>query len=398
MARIKFLTAGESHGLGLVGIMEGLPAGLTISEEEIYLELQRRQKGHGRGGRMKIESDRAQILSGVRFGETTGGPIALLVANKDWKNWQGKMSVEPIIQPVQKVTVPRPGHADLAGAIKYGHADIRNVLERASARETAMRVALGTIARKLLAEFDIKIVSHVVQIHSVKSEFSAVKAGKQDTCSGIRLDRINHLAEASPVRCLDDALSHKMMAVIDEAKKQKNTVGGVFEVIALNLPVGLGSYVHWHRKLDARLAQAVMSIPAIKGVEIGAGFESVGEFGSQVHDPIYYDQENQNYYRSRNSAGGLEGGVTNGMPLVVRAAMKPISTLMQPLDSVDMHTKEKTPAHIERSDVCAVPAASVIGEAVVALTLADVFAEKYGGDSLSEMQSNYQESRKRAHG
>jgi chorismate synthase len=373
-----------------VGILEGMPAGLPLHEEDILIELQRRQMGHGRGGRMKIESDRAKILSGVRFGKTLGSPIALIIENNDWKNWQTKMAVEEPSELVKEVTVPRPGHADFAGAVKYGHTDIRNVLERASARETAMRVALGAIAKIFLAQFGIKIVSHVVQIYSLKNPFSVANLGSKELSTDFQLDQISDRADDSPVRCLDPSLGKAMMAKIDEAKEQRNTVGGTFEVVALGVPVGLGSYAHWDRKLDARIAQAVMSIPAIKGVEIGLGFEAASRAGSEVHDPIYYDEKSARYFRSSNHAGGLEGGVTNGMPLVVRAAMKPISTLMQPLDSVDMATKEKTPAHVERSDVCAVPAASIIGEAILALVLCDAFLEKFGGDSMNEVTSTYE--------
>ena len=390
MGRIRFLTAGESHGQGLVGILEGMPAALPLREEDILIELGRRQMGHGRGGRMEIESDRAKILSGVRFGKTLGSPIALFIENKDWKNWQTKMAVEEPSEPVKEVTVPRPGHADFAGAVKYGHTDIRNVLERASARETAMRVALGAIAKIFLAQFGIKIVSHVVQIHSVQNPFSVANLGGKELSTDFQLDQINDLADASPVRCLDPSLEKAMMARIDEAREQRDTVGGTFEVVALGVPVGLGSYAHWERKLDARIAHAMMSIPALKGVEIGLGFEAASRWGSAVHDPIYYDEKNAHYFRSINHAGGLEGGVTNGMPLVARVAMKPISTLMQPLDSVDMSTKEKTPAHVERSDVCAVPAASIIGEAILALVLCDAFLEKFGGDSITEIKSTYE--------
>lgn len=388
MGKIRFLTAGESHGQALVGIIEGVPAGMEISEEDIFVDLQRRQRGHGRGGRMKIEKDRAKILSGVRFGKTIGSPIALLLENKDWQNWQKKMSVEAQEESVRKVTVPRPGHADYAGAIKYGHDDIRNVLERASARETAMRVALGAVARKFLDVFSIKIVSHVLRIHSVENSFTAAKYGKADHFP-FDFNEISSRADSSPVRCLDREIEKQMIAKIDAAKKQRNTVGGVFEVIALNLPVGLGSYVHWDRKLDARIAHAMMSIPAMKGVEFGIGFEAGARLGSEVHDQIYYDEQSKEFYRSGNHAGGLEGGITNGMPLVVRVGMKPISTLMRPLDSVDLASKEKTQAHVERSDVCAVPAASIIGESILALVLADTFLEKFGGDSIEEISNNY---------
>lgn len=392
MNRIRILTAGESHGQALVGIIEGIPAGLPLTEEEIAMQLQRRQMGHGRGKRMQIESDRAKILSGVRFGKTLGSPIALLIENKDWLNWQNKMAIEETENPAKPVTVPRPGHADLAGVIKYGHKDIRNVLERASARETAMRVALGTIARKFLKQFAIEIVSHVIQIHEANSAYSLVGlSGTENHLPGLNipLTEISQIADQSPVRCLDKKAEKEMMAKIDQAKEQRDTVGGTFEVAALNVPAGLGSHVHWDRKLDGRIAHVMMSIPAIKGVEIGLGFKASARFGSEVHDPIYYDPEHK-FYRSRNHAGGLEGGITNGMPVVVRVAMKPISTLLNPLDSVDLLTKKKTRAHVERSDICAVPAASVIGEAILALVLADAFLEKFGGDSIEEIQKHYE--------
>lgn len=389
MSTIRYLTAGESHGQGLVGIIEGLPAGLEITEEDIAVDLKRRQMGHGRGGRMKIEKDKAQIFSGVRFGKTLGSPIALIVENKDWKNWQTRMSIKDIDESVKQVTVPRPGHADFAGAVKYGHQDIRNVLERASARETAMRVALGAIARKFLRTFSIQIVSHVLQIHSIKNSFTVASLGAKNSDLPFELSEISDLADRSPVRCLDSSIEKEMIAKIDQAKKDQNTVGGIFEVACLNLPVGLGSHVHWDRKLDARISHAMMSIPAMKGVEIGMGFEAGARFGSEVHDQIYYDKDSKKYFRSSNGAGGLEGGITNGMPLTVRVAMKPISTLMRPLDSVDMATKEQTAAHIERSDVCAVPAASIIGESILALVVADAFLEKFGGDSMKEITRTY---------
>ena len=396
MGHIRFLTAGESHGQGLIGILDGIPAGLKIKEEDIFKQLQRRQMGHGRGGRMKIETDRARILSGVRFGETIGSPIALLLENKDWKNWQNKMSVEETDESVKQVTIPRPGHADFAGAVKYGHRDIRNVLERASARETAMRVALGSIAKKFLEEFQIKIVSHVLQVHSVRSSFTIANLGgkpESDSDLDFALEDISNQADKSAVRCLDRTIERKMISKIDEAKEKRDTVGGIFEVAALNLPVGLGSHVHWDRKLDARIAYAMMSIPAMKGVEIGLGFESASLLGSQVHDTINYDTKRR-YYRGSNHAGGLEGGITNGMPLVVRVAMKPISTLMRPLDSVNMVTKQRTKAHVERSDVCAVPAASIIGEAILALVIADAFVEKFGGDAIIEIKETYEDWKK----
>jgi chorismate synthase len=387
MNHLRYFTAGESHGQALVGILEGMPAGLAIAEEYIAVQLHRRQQGYGRGGRMRIEKDCAKILSGVRFGKTLGSPISLLIENFDWKNWQEKMDVAQSarLENITKVEVPRPGHADLAGVIKYGFDDIRNVLERASARETAMRVALGSIARKFLEEFGVIFASHVLQLHDVRSRFSLIDYGKTNSAFNFLTAELNARTDASPVRCLDAEAEKQMIARIDEAKTKRDTVGGIFEVAAFNVPVGLGSYVHWDRRLDARLAAAMMSIPAMKGVEIGDGFSGATCWGSEVHDRIYYRAE-RGYYRSSNNAGGLEGGVTNGQPLVVRVAMKPISTLMQPLDSVNIRTKEATPAHIERSDVCALPAAGVIGEAMLALVLADAVLEKFGGDAVEEIR------------
>jgi chorismate synthase len=387
MSHLRFFTAGESHGQSLAGILEGMPAGLGIDEEYIAVQLHRRQLGYGRGGRMRIEKDRARILSGVRFGKTLGSPIALVIENLDWKNWQEKMAVTQAtrLDEIPKVEIPRPGHADLPGIIKYGFDDIRNVLERASARETAMRVALGSIARKFLEAFNIVIASHVLQLHEVRSRFALIYFGKASSPFNFPLNELNDRADASPVRCLDAEAEKQMIARIDEAKEKRDTVGGIFEVAAFNVPAGLGSYVQWDRRLDARLAAAMMSIQAMKGVEIGDGFAGAARWGSEVHDRIHHDAE-RGYYRSSNNAGGLEGGVTNGEPLVVRVAMKPLSTLMQPLDSVNIRTKEAVPAHIERSDVCAVPAASVIGEAMMALVLADALLEKYGGDSMTEIR------------
>ncbi len=380
MSHLRYLTAGESHGRALVGILEGMPAGLSVNREEIDAQLQRRQGGYGRGSRMQIEQDQIEVLAGIRAGVTLGSPIALVIWNRDWENWGKHM--DPWKAPPERyhpVTVPRPGHADLAGALKYRHSDIRNVLERASARETAMRVALGSIARQFLEYFGMRIASHVVQIHAVKASCDI---------STLDLAELTARADASPVRCLDAEAEREMIACIDHAKAAGNTVGGVFEVIATGVPVGLGSYVQWDRKLDGRIAQAMASLPAMKAVEIGLGGESAGRWGSECHDEIYYD-EAKGYYRKTNRAGGVEGGVTNGQPLVVRVAMKPLSTLMRPLDSVDMQSKKPVKAHVERSDVCAVPAASVIGEAIVALVLADAFLEKYGGDSIAEIAERY---------
>ncbi len=382
MSRLRYFTAGESHGQALVGILEGMPAGLEISEAEIAEQLQRRQRGHGRGGRMRIEQDHARILSGVRLGKTLGSPIALQIENRDWPNWQARMTVAPTAEPPAAVEIPRPGHADLAGSIKYQTDDLRNVLERASARETAMRVALAAVARKFLAAFGIRLLSHVVQIHQVRSRYSFLEIGQP--AFDIPAEEIASRSEASPVRCLDDQAAERMMALIDQARAARDTVGGIFEVAALHVPVGLGSHVHWDRRLDARLAAVFLSIPAVKGVEIGNAFAGAGSWGSAFHDQLYHSAE-RGYYRSSNNAGGLEGGMTNGEPLVVRAAKKPISTLMRPLDSVNLRTKAPAAAHIERSDVCAVPAAAVIGEAMMALVLADAMLEKFGGDSMQEI-------------
>lgn len=376
---LRYLNGGESHGKLLLAVMEGMPAGVPVSEEGVNLDLARRQKGYGRGGRMKIEQDRVEFVSGVRKGMTLGSPIGLQIANKDWKNWQEIMSVEPgDPATLRVVTKPRPGHADLVGAIKYAHTDIRNVLEKASARETAIRVAVGAVARALLNLFRINLVSHVREIGGIEAETSRM------TVEGIRV-----AAEESEVRCADAAAAEKMIARIREAKEKGDTLGGVFEVIAENVPIGLGSYSQWDRRLSARLAFALMSIQAMKGVEIGMGFEAARRFGSEVHDEIFYDESGKSFYRKTNNAGGLEGGVTNGQPIILRVAMKPISTLYSPLKSVDIKTKEPFDATVERSDICTVPAAGVIGEAVVAFELASAMIEKFGGDSLIEMKHNY---------
>jgi chorismate synthase len=380
MSHLRYLTAGESHGRALVGILEGMPAGLPIKKDQIDLQLRRRQGGYGRSTRMQIEQDSVEVLAGIRAGVTLGSPIALVIWNRDWANWSKHM--DPWAPPPARyhpVTVPRPGHADLPGALKYRHTDIRNVLERASARETAMRVALGAIARQLLEYFGIQIASHVVQIHTVRA---------QSDPSSLSAAELTARADASPVRCLDPHAQREMIACIDRAQAEGNTVGSIFEVIATNVPVGLGSYVHWDRKLDGRIAQAMASLPAIKAVEIGLGVESAACWGSECHDEIFYE-ESRGLYRKTNRAGGLEGGVTNGERLIVRVAMKPLSTLRRPLHSVDMHSKSPVKAHVERSDVCAVPAASVIGEALLALVLADAFLEKYGGDSIAEIAERY---------
>jgi len=376
---LRYLTAGESHGPMLAAILEGIPADLSLVAEEINLDLGRRQRGYGRGGRMRIEKDEANIVGGVRHGLTMGGPIAILIANRDWENWKRTMDSKPVdreADPKEPVTRPRPGHADLAGALKYGQRDIRNVLERASARETAARVAVGAVCKRLLREFDIEVFSHVTEIGGIVAKVD-----------GLSFAQSRDRAEGSEVRCADAEAGEAMMRKIDEARKRGTSLGGVFEVVALNLPVGLGSYVHWDRKLDGRLAQAVMSIQAIKGVEIGLGFEGAKRFGFETHDEIFY--EDGRFVRKTNRAGGLEGGMSNGQPIIVRGAMKPIATQYAPMASVDLLTKEPFKASIERSDICSVPAAGVIGEAVVAFEIARALREKFGGDSLEEMTRNY---------
>ena len=385
MTTLRYITAGESHGKALSGILEGIPSGLLLSSEDIDRDLKRRQGGYGRGGRMKIESDHAEILSGVRWGKTIGSPITLLIENRDFKNWADGMSSDPAFEgSIPPVTKPRPGHADLTGAIKYDHHDVRNILERSSARETAMRVALGAIAKKFLSEFNINIGSFVVQIGKVEM---------QDTVYRIQ-DAKNLLsffekAERSPVRCPDEKASKRMVKLIDKAIKEGNSLGGIFEVFVIGAPIGLGSHIQWDRKLDGRLARALMSIQAIKGVEIGLGFEMGKRSGSEVMDEILYNQGARNFHRKTNNAGGIEGGMTNGMPIILRAAMKPIPTLRKPLRSVDIVTKAPIKAAYERSDICAVPAAAVVGEAMSALTIADAFLEKFGGDNMIETRRNY---------
>jgi chorismate synthase len=382
---LRFLTAGESHGQALVVTVDGMPAGLELDIDALNAQLRRRQGGYGRGRRMQIESDRAEVLAGVRHGRTTGAPIALLIRNRDWVNWQQTMYVEAE-KPEgatganrAEVTRPRPGHADLAGALKYGHTDIRDVLERASARETAARVAAGSLARQLLARFDVHLASHVSAIGAVVLPegrtvgFDEAKATPDD-----------------PLRCVDATLQQQMIAAIDQAKEAGDTLGGAFEIIVRGLPPGLGSYVQWDRKLDGRLAQAVMCIHAIKAVGIGIGPEVAVRPGSRVHDEIVPPEgASLAPVRPTNTAGGLEGGVTNGQDLRVTGFMKPIATLMNPLRSVDLTTLQEAPAAIERSDVCAVPAAAVVGEAMVAFVMADAFLEKFGGDSIDEIDGHY---------
>jgi len=380
---LRFLTAGESHGQALVVTVDGMPAGLQLDIDALNLQLRRRQGGYGRGRRMQIESDRAEVLSGVRHGVTTGAPIALLIRNRDWVNWQQTMYVEAEkpegatgAENRPDVTRPRPGHADLAGAIKYGHSDIRDVLERASARETAARVAAGSLARQLLGRFGVRIASHVSAIGGVALPGDRLVA----------FDEAMALPD-DPLRCADAQLQQQMITAIDAAKEAGDTLGGAFEVIATGVPPGLGSYVQWDRKLDGRLAQAMMCIHAIKAVGIGIGPEVAFRPGSRVHDEILPPPHDADLpVRPSNNAGGLEGGVTNGQDLRVSGFMKPIATLMKPLRSVDLNTLQDAPAAIERSDVCAVPAAAVVGEAMVSFVLADAFLEKFGGDSIDEIE------------
>lgn len=375
---LRYLTAGESHGPALTAIIEGMPSGLPLTEEYINRQLARRQGGYGRGARMKIESDSVRFLSGMRGGLTLGSPITLQVENKDWANWSEIMSPDPGARVDERVvTRPRPGHADLAGAIKYRHRDIRNVLERSSARETAARVAVGSVARKLLEELGIKIIGQVVLIGSLAAEVENLSP-----------EELEARLAGSQLLCADPGAERRMIAKIDRARETGDTLGGIFEIRVYGVPAGLGSYVQWDRKLDGRLAAALMSIQAVKGVEIGLGFAAASQLGSQVQDEIFYDHR-RGFYRRTNHAGGIEGGVTNGENLVLRAAMKPIPTLYRPLQSVDLITKKPSEASVERSDVCAVPAACVIGEAVVAWELARACLEKCGGDSLAELKDNW---------
>jgi chorismate synthase len=375
---LRYLTAGESHGELLMGIIEGMPSGLLIRVTDIDRDLARRQVGYGRGNRMKIEKDSVKIYTGVRWGRTLGSPIGLVIRNKDWENWRDKMSPDPMfLNTANPVTRPRPGHADLPGALKYGATDIRNILERSSARETAMRVAVGSVAKRLLAEFGIEVVSHVLSIGGVFAKVP--KASSQE---------IRKRAEASELRCADHDAEKRMMKRIDQAMAAGDTLGGVFELIITGAPVGLGSHVHWDRKLDGRLASALMSIQAIKGVEVGAGFGVANKPGSQVHDEISWSRK-EGFYRKTNMAGGIEGGMSNGEDIVLRAVMKPIPTLYKPLRSVDMASKKPFKASIERSDACAVPAAGVVAEAAAAFEIASAMIEKFGGDSIEEMKRNY---------
>ncbi|OGQ94893.1 MAG: chorismate synthase [Deltaproteobacteria bacterium RIFOXYA2_FULL_55_11] len=388
---LRYFTAGESHGPCLTAIIDGVPAGFPIDVKKINHDLWRRQQGYGRGGRMLIEKDEVQIRSGIRWGETLGSPVALGIENRDWKNWTKKMSASPEDRDeALAVTKPRPGHADLTGVLKYRHSDIRNILERASARDTVSRTAVGSFCKQLLAPFGIKVMGYIRSIGKVEAKNE-----------GLTYEEIFARSDESPVRVADKEAEDKMIALIEDCKKKGDTLGGIFEVVALGLPPGLGSHAQWDDKLDGRLARALMSIQAIKGVEIGLGFEMARRRGSKVHDEIFFDPDKMvsegtprivptGFYRGSNNSGGTEGGMSNGAPLVVRVAMKPISTLMSPLQSVDLRSKRPADASVERSDVCSAPAAAVVGEAVVAFELAVAFLEKFGGDSLHEITRNYE--------
>jgi chorismate synthase len=380
---LLFYSAGESHGQALLAFLSGLPAGLPVDLEFVNHELHRRQLGYGRGGRQKIEKDRADVFAGVRHGQTIGAPIALRIENRDWSNWEKILPVGASDAPEassRQLTAPRPGHADLAGSQKFNFHDARYILERASARETAARVAAGALARLLLKEFGTHIASHVIQVGHVRLERAATWEEIRAVCNDLD----------SPLRCVDSATQDKMKAEVDAALKAGDTVGGIFEIVAHNVPVGLGSHAQWDEKLDGKLAQALMSVQAVKAVEIGSGVLAAGSYGSEVQDEISYDQKTKHFRRSSNRAGGLEGGITNGEDLVIRGYLKPISTLRKALGSTDMVTKEPVQAAYERSDWCVVPAGGVAGEAMVALVLADAFLQKFGGDSLAEMRRNFQ--------
>jgi len=379
---LRFLTAGESHGKGLIGVIEGLPSGLTVSLDFINMQLQRRQLGYGRGERMKIEKDQIEILSGVRHGATLGSPVSFSIQNRDWKKWQSPMSTDPIPKDsnVKAVTRPRPGHGDLAGALKYQTHDIRDVLERASARETAARVAVGAFCRLLLSRFDIPIASHVIAIgrEHVDSKFE-----------NLPIEKILALDPQSSIRCADTAAETRMKAHIDETKQAGDSLGGIVEVVAASVLPGLGSHVQWNQKLDGQIAQAMMSIPSVKAVEIGSATAAARSLGSEVHDPISYDKRKKAFYRKTNRAGGLEGGISNGSDIRVRIYMKPIPTLTKPLPSVDVLSKESSDAAVERSDTCVVPAGGVIAEAMLGFVLAKAFIDKFGGDSMAELEQNH---------
>jgi chorismate synthase len=379
---LRFVTAGESHGEALVAWVSGLPAGVPIDLEFVGRELRRRQLGYGRGGRQGIEKDQANILSGVRHGKTIGAPIAMVIENRDWKNWEKALPVEDsdgAEDAQRRLTAPRPGHADLAGAQKFNFHDARYILERASARETAARVAAGSLAKLLLREFNIHVLSHTIAVGHARLERIAKWEEIQTVCEDLN----------SPLRCVDSAAEAKMKAEVDHVQLTGDSIGGVFEVVAKGLPPGLGSHAQWDEKLDAKLARAVMSIQAVKAVEIGTGFENSGVYGSEAQDEIRYDEARKRFDRTSNRAGGLEGGITNGQDVIVRGYLKPISTLRRPLLTADMNTKEAVKAAYERSDVCVVPAGGVVGEAMVALELAGAFLEKFGGDSLEETRRNF---------
>ncbi|MCM3586504.1 chorismate synthase [Mesobacillus maritimus] len=384
---MRYLTAGESHGPQLTTIIEGLPAGVPLTAEDINGELARRQKGHGRGRRMQIEKDNVQLAGGIRHGYTLGSPVALVVENNDWKHWTKIMGQDPLDEEAtdeikRKITRARPGHADLNGALKYGHRDMRNVLERSSARETTVRVAAGAVAKKLLSLLGIEIACHVLEIGGVRAEKTTYSS----------LTELKEVTEASPVRCLDPDAEKKMMTAIDEAKQNGDSIGGIVEVIVEGMPAGVGSYVHYDRKLDSKLAGAMVSINAFKGVEFGIGFEAARKPGSEVHDEIAWDPE-QGYYRKSNRLGGFEGGMSTGMPIVVRGVMKPIPTLYKPLQSVDIETKEPFAASIERSDSCAVPAAAVVAENVIAWELASAIVDQFSADRLDVLQKAIEDQR-----
>jgi chorismate synthase len=387
---MRYLTAGESHGPQLTTIIEGVPSGLALTAEDINKELARRQKGYGRGRRMQIEKDQAKIFSGVRHGQTLGSPITLVIENRDWAHWTKIMGIEPLENGTEeeikrKITRPRPGHADLNGGIKYGHRDLRNVLERSSARETTARVAAGAVAKKILSELGIKIAGHVLEIGGIKAK----------NINYTSLEELQHVTEQSPVRCFDSEAEKEMMRKIDEAKENGDSIGGVVEVIVEGVPAGVGSYVHYDRKLDAKIAAAIVSINAFKGVEFGIGFDAARRPGSEVHDEIIWSKD-KGYLRKTNNLGGFEGGMTTGMPIVVRGVMKPIPTLYKPLQSVDIETKEPFEASIERSDSCAVPAASVVAEAVVAWEIASAIVDQFGQDRMEVIKENLEKFREYA--
>jgi len=392
MGILRYLTAGESHGPSLTGILEGMPSGLSLTEDDIALQLARRQEGYGRGGRMAFEKDVAEILSGVRFGKTMGGPIALTLENraftKDAANWPVVMSKNPVVDDVERITIPRPGHADLVGTQKYEYDDIRPVIERSSARETGMRVAIGAIARKLLSHFGIQIGGHVIQLGDVgyKNWDHIRSVADPLTMNGAQL--LGDTADQSEVRCLDADLTEKMVDVIKRRRKEGTSLGGVYEIIITGVPPGLGSFVHWDRKLDGMIAHAIMGTQAMKGVEIGMGFETGSRTGFEVHDEITW--EGNHYGRRTNRAGGIEGGMSTGMPIIVRGAMKPIPTMLTPIKTVDIDTKQEVDTRYERSDVCALPRAVVVVENVLAPVIANAFLEKFGADSVTEIERNWQ--------